>query len=107
MKMRMRRSYKRAKKTSRKKMGWREVSEAGYIYRKASHHRWICWMDPHITSGVCDEAGAAAVSPPTLLYTREERGTPNDRDPTGLGWTPWSGEARKTGTTGAPPKPPH
>lgn len=44
MKMRMRRSCRSARKTSRTKMRWREVSEAGYIYRKASHRRWTYWV---------------------------------------------------------------
>lgn len=63
-------------------------------------------MDPLTTSGVCGEGGAIAASPPTLPSTREQRGAPGARGPTGLGWTLWTGEPRKSGTSGAPPKPP-
>ena len=45
MRMRMRRSSKRARKMSKRwRMRWRGASEAGCIYRKASHRRWICWV---------------------------------------------------------------
>lgn len=64
-------------------------------------------MDPLTTSVACGEGGAVAVSPPTPFSTREQRGAPDARGPTVLGWTPWTGEARKTGTAGAPPTPPH
>lgn len=64
-------------------------------------------MDPLIISGVCGEGGAVAVSPLTPLSTLERSGAPDAHGPTGLDLTRWSGEARKRGTAGVPPGPPH
>lgn len=64
-------------------------------------------MDPLITSGVCGEGGAVVASPPTLLFTMEQRGATDTPGPNGLDWTPWTGGASETGTSEALPALPH
>lgn len=64
-------------------------------------------MDLLITSAVCAEGGIVAASPLILLTTQEQKGAPGSLVPTGLDWTPWTGEVTKRGTVGALPAPPH
>lgn len=90
---------KMRRRTGRKRR--RELWEESCICRKASHHRWICWMDSLTVSEVCGEVGTGAPSPRTRISTREQSGAIGARGRPGLGWTPW----REEGTSRDPRTP--